>query len=88
MRVRIIYREQSEHARAVREFIHEYERRLGRTVETVDPDSAEGAEACRLYDIVEYPSVLATTDSGQLLQLWRGFPMPLINEVSYYDQSN
>ncbi|MGO3701592.1 MAG: hypothetical protein ACTJG2_00160 [Candidatus Saccharimonadales bacterium] len=88
MRARIIYREQSEQARAVDEFIHEYERRLGRTVETIDPDTPEGADICRLYGIVEYPTVLATANDGSLLQMWRGVPLPLIDEVSYYDQAN
>ena len=84
MKVQIIYREHSDRARDVREFLHEFERRLGRTLEEIDPDSIEGASLCRLYDIVEYPTVIATADDGTLLQQWRGLPLPLINEVSYY----
>lgn len=87
MRVLIIYREASEQARAVTDFLREYARRTGRTLEAVDPDTPEGSHLCRMYDVVEYPTVLATSDNGTLLQMWRGLPMPLINEVSYYDEA-
>ncbi|NLA43193.1 hypothetical protein GX865_03535 [Candidatus Saccharibacteria bacterium] len=87
MRVRLIYKEKSDHARSVREFLYDYEHQTGRSLEAVDPDSIEGEGICRLYDIVEYPTIVATTDDGVLLQLWRGLPLPLINEVSYYDKS-
>lgn len=88
MKVLIIYREESDHARAVREFLREYERRAGRELETVNPDTADGAQLCRLYDVVEYPTVVATTNDGVLQQQWRGLPLPLINEVSYYNENN
>ncbi len=85
MKVVVIYKEESDHARAVIEFMREYERQTGRTLTTVDPESPDGAQFCRTYDIVEYPSVIATDDSGVLQNLWRGIPLPLINEVSFYD---
>lgn len=87
MRVIVIYREASEQARAVTDFLREYARRTGRSLETLSPDTSEGSHLCRMYDVVEYPTVLATSDSGALLQMWRGLPMPLINEVSYYDEA-
>ncbi|NLA43498.1 hypothetical protein GX865_05130 [Candidatus Saccharibacteria bacterium] len=87
MKIKIVYKDASDHARPVRGFIHDYERQTGRTLEVIEPESIEGESLCRLYDVVEYPTVLATTDDGQLLQMWRGLPMPLINEVSYYDKS-
>lgn len=87
MKVTIVYRESSEQARAVRDFMREYARRTGRELETMDPDSRDGSHLCRVYDIVEYPTVIATSGNGTLLQLWRGLPMPLINEVSYYDEA-
>ena len=87
MKVTIVYRDQSEHARPVREFMREYERRTGRELETLSPDTPDGAHMCRMYDIVEYPTMLATSHDGSLLQLWRGLPLPLINEVSYYDEA-
>lgn len=85
MKVIVVYREESDHARAVIDFLRDYQRQTGRELPTVDPESAEGAQFCRTYDIVEYPSVVATSDDGVLQNLWRGLPLPLINELSYYD---
>lgn len=85
MKVTVVYKDESDHARSVIGFMREYERVTGRTLDVVDPDTPEGAQFCRTYDIVEYPSVIATSDGGVLQNLWRGLPLPLINEVSYYD---
>ncbi len=85
MKVVIVYRDESDHARSVIDFLRDYERTTGRQLETMDPDTPDGAQFCRTYDIVEYPSVIATSDNGVLQHLWRGVPLPLINEVSYYD---
>ena len=86
MRVVVVYKDNSDHARAVYNFLRDYEMRVVKNLETIDPETREGADFCRLYDVVEYPSVVALTDTGELQQLWRGVPLPLINEVSYYDQ--
>ena len=75
---------ESDHARSVLTFLDDFARQTGRTLETVNPDTAEGAHTCRTYDIVEYPTVVAVDDSGRVLHVWRGLPLPLISEVSYY----
>jgi hypothetical protein len=87
MKVVILYRNNSEHEQAVREFEHEYTHRTGRQLTLMDVDTKDGAELASLYDIVRYPAVLATTDNGAMLQLWQGESLPLMNEVMYYDQS-
>lgn len=66
------------------EFMREFERRTGRQLESLDPDSREGSGFITTYDIVEYPTVVALDDQGQMQQLWRGLPLPTISEVSYY----
>lgn len=86
MSVMIIYKPVSEHASVVTEFLHEFERRTAQKLETIDPDTRRGADICRLYDVVEYPTVIATTNDGQMRNMWRGVPLPLIDEVSYYVQ--
>lgn len=88
MRTIIIYKDASEHARPVIEFMREFKQRTGKEVETLDPDSPDGAQFCRAYDIVEYPTMVALDSGGQLQQLWRGLPLPTISEVSYYVQQN
>ena len=84
MSVMIIYKSVSEHARSVAEFLHDFERRTSHKLEEIDPDSVRGAELCRVYDIVEYPTIIATAGDGSLRNAWRGLPLPLIDEVSYY----
>ena len=85
MKATLIYRSDSEHGRPVEDFLRDFRIRTGREVATLDPDSPEGIDMCRTYDIVEYPTVLAMTDDGQLLNSWRGLPLPTISEVSYYN---
>jgi hypothetical protein len=80
----VIYKPVSEHARDVDMFLHDFEQRTGRKLETLDPDSPHGADICRVYDVVEYPTIIATKHDGQLQNLWRGLPLPLIDEVSAY----
>lgn len=84
MRVAVIYKVESDHAREVFSYLRDYTRQTGRTLEEIDPESRDGSSFCRTYDIVEYPSLVALNDSGQLQHMWRGRPLPTISEVSYY----
>lgn len=84
MRIAVIYREESDHAREVRDFLYEFERTTGHKIQEIDPDTPNGADTCRAYDIVEYPTMIATSDDGVLQQMWRGRPLPTISEVSFY----
>lgn len=84
MKTFVVYKDESDHARDVLTFLGDFTRQTGRTLETVDPDSREGASLCRTYDIVEYPSVVAVDDNGVLQHIWKGRPLPTVSEVSYY----
>ncbi len=84
MRIRVIYKYESDHAREVLDYLRDFKRQTGHELEEVNPDSPDGADTCRTYDIVEYPTIIATSDSGQLQNMWRGRPLPTISEVSYY----
>lgn len=84
MIVKVVYRYESDHAREVLDYMRDFERETGHTIEEVNPDTPDGAHTCRTYDIVEYPTVIALSDDGRLQQLWRGRPLPTISEVSYY----
>ncbi len=83
-KVTMIYKPQGENARMVEDYMRDFYRQTGSELATLDPDTREGADVCRLYDIVEYPSVIAKSDDGQLLSSWRGIPLPTINELSFY----
>lgn len=84
MRVVIIWRDNEDYSRAVIEFMHDVEHRIGKVPESYSPDSPEGESIARSYDIVEYPSILAINDDGKMVQLWRGTMMPKIDDVAYY----
>ena len=86
MKAYIVYRDKSDHARTVIDFLREFERRTGRQPDLIDPDTREGVAFCRNYDIMQYPSVVATDNDGVMQQVWAGLPLPTINEVSYYVQ--
>ena len=84
MKIYVVYKEDSDHARPVIDFLRDFKRQTGHDLETVDPDTGEGAMLCETYDIVEYPTIFAISDDGALQNQWRGVPLPTISEVSYY----
>ena len=88
MRTFVVYKDQSDHARAVTDFLRDFERQTGHKLDVVDPESRDGVMTCESYDIIEYPTVIAVDDNGVLQNMWRGLPMPTISEVSYYAQQN
>jgi len=84
MRVVVVTKEETDYARSVTEFLHDFQRQTGRELEVLNPETPDGISFCRAYDIVEYPSVIALADDGHMLNLWRGIPLPTISEVSFY----
>lgn len=84
MKARVVYRSNSEHGSAVEGYLRDFSRQTGSEIETLDPDTLEGINFCRAYDIVEYPTVVALSDDGRVQNVWRGLPLPTINELSYY----
>ncbi len=84
MRVVAVWRDNTEYARMMITFLEDFARQTGHTIEELDPDTSAGESFCRAYDIVEYPSIVALSDDGQMQQLWKGKTLPTISEVSYY----
>lgn len=84
MKVVVLYRPNSEHARTVEEFVHDMERGSPAKVDLVNVDTRDGSATASLYDVMQYPAILALQDNGQLLKEWEGTSLPLMNEVSYY----
>lgn len=85
MRVIVVYKVESDHAREVMDYLRDFKRRTGRDIEEMNPDSRAGTDFCRAYDIVEYPTIVALSHDGQVQNSWRGRPLPTISEVSYYE---
>ena len=82
MRVICIYRDNQDYTRTVDEWIENLRRQTGKTIETMDPD--QNVNFCESYDVVEYPTILALGDNGEVRASWRGRSLPLINEVLAY----
>jgi fructoselysine-6-P-deglycase FrlB-like protein len=86
MRVVALYKQQRDYTRQVEDYLADFTRQTGRELEVMDPESKEGMSFCEAQDILEFPAIVAITDEGQAVSTWKGFPLPLVNEVSYYVQ--
>jgi len=84
MRAVIIWRDNTDYSREVLDWLDEFEKRTSREVESLDPDHLDGESLAKVYDVVEYPTILALDNEGKLLESWRGTPLPRIDEVAYY----
>lgn len=82
MRVVCIYRDNQDYTRSVDEWLEDIHRQTGREIETMDPDRNPGF--CEAYDVVEYPTIMALGNNGEVRESWRGRDLPLINEVLFY----
>lgn len=84
MKVIALYRPKSEFARKVEEYAAELSRRYDRNIELIDIDSREGTALAELYDIMQFPALMAVSNDGSLLKTWLGPILPLMDEVVYY----
>lgn len=84
MKVFVVYKNESDYARSVIDWLREFHRQSGKTIEEIDPDTRQGVAFCRDYDIVEYPTLIAIDEEGHVHNMWRGTMLPTISEVSYY----
>ncbi len=84
MRVVVVTKENTDYARTVADFLRDFQAQTSHTLETIDPDTADGTSFCDAYDIVEYPTLIALADDGTMQTTWTGLPLPTISEVSYY----
>lgn len=81
-RVVCVCRDGMDYSKTTFEWIEDFYRRTGKKIEVIDPDT--NVVFCELYDVVEYPTILALDNNGMVLASWRGREMPLIDEVNYY----
>jgi hypothetical protein len=86
MKILILYKPKSEHATRVEQFVRDYEKQdASRKIELLDADTVEAIEKAKIYDIVQYPAVIASRDSGEMVQYWQGENLPLMSELAYYN---
>lgn len=82
MRVVCIYKEGYDYSRTVSDWLEDFYRRTGQEIEVINPD--EDSAFVEAYDIVEYPTVMALGPNGEAVYTWKGRPLPLFDEISYY----
>ena len=82
MRIICVFREGRDYSRTVTDWIEDFYRRTGEEIEVINPD--ESTNFCETYDIMEYPTILALGSDGEAVNIWKGLPLPLFDEVSYY----
>lgn len=88
MRIVMLYRPASEHARRAEEYVADFERfHPGETIEVLNVDSVEGSQLAGVYGVMDHPTVLALADDGRVQQQWEGIDkFPLMNDLAYYAQ--
>lgn len=84
MKVLILYRPNSEHARLIEDFIHEYQARHPDHLEVLSLDTREGSATATLYDVMQYPAILVVHTDGFVQKIWQGDSLPLMDEVASY----
>ena len=86
MKVIVLYHPNSEHARAVEDFSHDFSYQTDKKLELLSLESREGSAMASLYDVTKYPAIMALRNDGSLLRMWAGPVLPLISEISYYSE--
>lgn len=87
MKLVVLYRPKSEHARRVEEFLRDLQ--MQHTIapgdlKVVDCDSREGISTSSIYDIMTWPAILVTDDVGGYIQSWVGSDLPMMRDVAAY----
>ncbi|MBR3252760.1 hypothetical protein IKF84_01680 [Candidatus Saccharibacteria bacterium] len=82
MRVVCVFKEGRDYSRTVTDWLEDLRRRTGHEIEIIDPDKSP--DFCEAYEIMEYPTIMALGPSGETAASWKGLPLPLFDEVTYY----
>lgn len=87
MKAMLFYRPNSEHESTVEDYVRDFARHTGKELPVIDVNSRDGAYMAQLYDVMKFPSIVATDDEGKMLQVWNDDMLPRFDEVSYYVES-
>jgi hypothetical protein len=87
MKAVILYKPNSEMESSVQDYIREFAHQTGKTIALVDSDSVQGIEIAKLYDIVQFPSIVVFRDDGSFIESWLDREKwPTVSELSFYNQ--
>ncbi len=90
MKILVLYRPHSDHARRIEEFLHDLQRQHDideRNVQVLDIDSRDGIATASIYDVVSSPAIVVTDNVGGYVQSWTGSNLPLMQDVAAYAYS-
>jgi len=84
--VTVLYHPNSEQDALIRDLTYNYKRQTGKELDTLSLETIQGAEMARLYGAIDYPVIIAKDVNGHMLRMWEGNNIPLVSEISFYDQ--
>ncbi len=84
MKVVALYHPNSEWARRVEEYARDFEHQRNKKIELISIETREGVTLASLYDITRFPALVALRETGEMLAMWQGEQLPLMNEVAAY----
>lgn len=85
MKVVVLYRPNSEHARTVEDYIRDFQACHSEPkLEILSLDTREGSATATLYDIMQYPAFLVVQNDGYVQKMWQGADLPLMDEIISY----
>ena len=90
MKILVLYRPHSDHARRIEEFLHDLQRQHDideRNVQVLDIDSRDGIATASIYDVVSSPAIVVTDNVGGYVQSWTVSNLPLMQDVAAYAYS-
>lgn len=87
MKVIILHKPNSETDTQLQGYLRDFEQRTGKQIELVDAETKEGIDLAQIYDILQFPAILAREYTGEFVQSWSEIDKwPTISELSYYTQ--
>ncbi len=91
MKLLVLYRPNSEYARAIETFVHDLQTQHNlppNQLQVMDFDSREAVAMVSMYDVTSQPTLLVTDDNGAYIKHWEGSQLPLTSEVLGYLVAN
>lgn len=82
----MLWRDDTEYAREVIEWMDGFKKQTGNEVESVDPDSIEGEIFATTHDILQFPTLVIVDQNSSILSKWSG-KLPQYEEVTYIIRS-
>ncbi len=82
MTIMVIYKKDSEQYRPVQEFLRMMRTKYAdKDIAELDPETREGAYEAQVFGVMQYPAVVVKAETGELMNIWQGLPLPLVDEV-------